>query len=133
MKGQSVFKALYKPMNSTKETDQKSTILGLLTLLLYEFDKMEFLDNQLFTHALKQSASGFKKLLDKSFADYYRSKSPEEVDLQMNTLNDLCQVIERNIIIAYQLGELPVEQSEAFIVEYVELLRKFNLGEKPLR
>lgn len=118
----------FKFVDPSVNTDQKSTIMGLLTLLSYEFEKIEFYDNQIFKQNLKVAANNFKKQLERVEKEYYKNKSPEALEIQMNVMNDLCHIIEQSINMAYSVAEMPVDDAKAYLSEMTAISKKYGVS-----
>lgn len=109
------------------QEDQATTILGCLQVISFEFEKMKFYDNYIFTHKLKQAAKNFEKMIEDVFRLYYQKATPEETDTSMNLINKLCGVITAEIHVNYQLADMPKETIDNYLKERCELMKKYNL------
>lgn len=109
------------------QEDQATTILGCLQVISYEFEKMRFYDNYIFTQKLKQAAKNFEKMIEDVFKLYYKKATPEETDTSMNLINKLCGVITAEIHVNYQLADMPKEKIDSYLRERAELLKKYEL------
>lgn len=118
----------FKVVNPSINTDQKSTIMGLVTLLSYEFEKIEVYDNQIFKQNVKVAANNLKKLLERTEQEYYKNKPDEVKEIQMNVLNDLCRIIEQSINMAYSVAEMPVHDAKAYLSEMTAISKKYGVS-----
>ena len=117
---------LYKYITNTNEKT-KSIILGLTTQLVYEFDKLDLLDNQLFKQNTKSAAENFKKQLNILLKTYYSKDDAELMHGQAEEINNLCQINEEFMLIAFELANRTREEVDAFTEEHETLLKKYNL------
>ena len=117
---------LYKYITNTNEKT-KSIILGLATQLVYEFDKLDLLDNQLFKQNTKCAAENLKKQLNILLKTYYSKDDAELMHGQAEEINNLCQINEEFMLIAFELANRTREEVDAFTEEHEALLRKYNL------
>jgi hypothetical protein len=128
MKPQSLkLTTLYKHVNG-KDEIKKATILTFATLLLFEFEKLEIYDNQLFRQSLKSSADTFKRQLDLLLKNYYSKPNEDLLHTQAETVNDGCIVVEHSLRIAFDLAKRSNEEQDAFMKDYDELLLKYKLS-----
>jgi len=118
----------FKAVNPSVDTDRKSTIIGLITLLSYEFEKLKFYDNQIFKQKTKFAINNLKKSLEETEQEFYKGKPDEVKEVQMNVLNDLCRIIEQSINMAYSVAEMPVHDAKAYLSEMTAISRKYGVS-----